>query len=196
MLQAFPAPLEEERKTAQLADAWAHSLPLRGGTGSIRRLFASAFTPRGLVSVTDFSLLERCAVVDCPFGTHASGLMKTIARRAAERGLDVIELADPLLPDRTAHVLIPAHGVAFCTGRRTGEAKGEWIDSQQVFDRVVQEQQEQSFDRNAYELLCQRAVEQLMQAKALHDDLESYYVKHMDFLRWQQVLEKLLNHIQ
>jgi len=177
---------------AQLSDAWTHSLPLRGGTGSIRRLFASAFTPRGLVTVTDFSLMERCATVDCPFGAHASGLMHTIARRAAGRGLDVIELADPLIPERTAHVLIPAHGVAFCTGQRTRESKGEWVDAQQLFDREPLEDQEHGFDRNAYELLCQRAVEQLMQAKALHDDLESYYVKHMDFLRWQQVLERIL----
>ena len=192
VLKAAPAPQEDERKTEQLADTWAHSLPLRGGTGSIRRLFASAFTPKGLVTVTDFSLMERCATVDCPFGSHVSGLMHAIARRAAGRGLDVIELADPLLPNRTAHVLVPAHGVAFCTGRRTAESGGEWIDCQQVFDRQAQDNPEQSFDRNAYELLCQRAVEQLMQAKALHDDLESYYVKHMDFLKWQQVLEKLL----
>ncbi len=53
-------------------------------------------------------------------------------------------------------------------------------------------EREKSFDRNAYELLLQRAAEQLKGAKSLHDELEGHYVANMDFLRW----EKLLSHVR
>ena len=57
-------------------------------------------------------------------------------------------------------------------------------------------EKEQSFDRNAYELLIQRATEQLSAAKKLHDELESHYVGHMDFLRWQTMLDRILRELE
>ena len=192
VLCAAPSPQEEPVRVRQLADSWAHALPLRGGSGSVRKLFASAFTPKGYITATDFSAMDRCIMLDCPFGAHATGLMKTISRQAAERGLDVIELLDPLSPEHIAHVLIPAHGVAFCTGQRTQDACGEWLDASAIFADTAPESPERRFDVNAYELLCQRATEQLTAAKALHDQLESFYVKNMDFLGWQQALNHIL----
>jgi len=196
VLRAAPHAREDEAKTARLADAWAHSLPLRGGRGSVRQLFASAFTPKGLLTITDFHEMERCVTVDCPFGAHATGLLHTIARMAAARGLDAVELLDPLFPQQIAHVLIPAHGVAFSTGRRTKESTGEWVDADSVFAGVPEADREQSFDINAFELLCQRAVEQLAAAHQLHDELENYYIRHMDFLGWEKALEKVLSQIE
>ena len=190
VLHAAPPPPLDQTKTAQLLDSWTHSLPLRGGTGQMRELFASAFTPKGLITLTDFSLMERCITLEVPFGAHATQLLNQTAQQASMRGLDVIRLLDPLCPEETAHVMIPAHGIAFCTAQRAPES-GEWLTADAVF--TVQEiDREQSFDRNAYELLCQRAVEQLSQAKALHDELEAFYVKNMDFLGWQTVLDRVI----
>lgn len=192
VLCAATGPQEDPLRARQLADSWAHTLPLRGGSGSVRRLFASAFTPKGYRTVTDFTAMDRCITLDCPFGSHAPGLMTAVSRMAAERGLDVIELLDPLCPEYIAHVLIPAHGVAFCTGQHTQDARGEWLEASAVFADVPAASPEQRFDVNAYELLCQRAVEQLTAAKALHDELEAFYVKNMDFRGWQQELERVL----
>lgn len=184
---------EDEDKAAQVADDWVKQLPLRGGRGRVRRLFASAYTPKGRIDATDFGSMERRVTLDCPFGARPAQLMQTLSRRAAARGLDVIELLDPLNPDYIAHLMIPAHGVAFTTGQRTPHAAGEWLDAEAVFDTGAIHEKENAFDRNAFELLIQRAVEQLTAAKALHDDLEAYYVKHMDFLRWQDVLNKIVS---
>ena len=40
--------------------------------------------------------------------------------------------------------------------------------------------------------MVQRALEQLTCAKSLHDELESHYVGHMDFLAWQGKLDGVL----
>ena len=191
VLCAAPPPVENAARARQLADGWAHSLPLRGGNGSVRRLFASAFTPKGLVTVSELSGMDRCVTVECPFGAYASELMSGISRMAAARGLDVIELLDPLCPDRIAHVMIPAHGVAFCTARQGEERKGEYVEASALFTGLSGNDAQQRFDVNAYELLCQRATEQIAAAKALHDQLEAFYVKNMDFKGWQTVVDRV-----
>lgn len=192
VLCAAPPAAENAAKAREQADRLTQLMPLRGGTGTVRRLFASAFTPKGRVSVTDFALMERRVTVDCPFGAHATELMRRITAAAVERGLHVIQLLDPLMPEHIAHVVIPAHGLAFLTGQKTADASGEWIEGEALFDRTGEPEREQSFDRNACELLWQRATEQLTAAKALHDELEHFYVQNMDFDQWQSVLETIL----
>lgn len=190
--KAAPLAKENAAKARTLADEWIQKMPLRGGTGTVRRLFASAFTPKGQVTVTDFAPLERRVTIDCPFGAHATGLMQRITEGAVHRGLHVIQLLDPLSPKEIAHVLIPAHGLAFCTGVQTKEASGDWVEADALFDRTGEPDREQSFDRNACELLWQRATEQLTAAKSLHDELERFYVQNMDFEKWQKVLEGIV----
>ena len=189
---AAPSAVENPIRASETAEAWAKQLPLRGGRGHVRRLFAAAFTPRGLLDVLDLNQFERRITLDVPHGADATGLMKQMVREAVSRGLDVVELLDPLMPERIAHLLIPAHGLAFCTGQRGPRSAGEWLEADRIFDLTGASEKEQGFDQNAYELLCQRAIEQLSAAKALHDELESYYVRHMDFARWQQMLEKVI----
>lgn len=192
VLGAAPLAVENAARARELAQQLAQRLPLRGGTGTVRRLFASAFTPRGQITVTDFAPLERRVTVDCPFGAHATQLMSRMSEAAVARGLHVIELLDPLQPGEIAHVIIPAHGLAFCTGRRAGDAPGEWLEADALFELKNDPEREQSFDRNACELLWQRATEQLTAAKALHDELEHFYVQNMDFDKWQAVLDRLI----
>ncbi len=184
------APVEgSEIKAAQLADDWSRTLPLRGGTGHVSHLFASAFTPKGLLPLTDFSKMERRITLEVPFGAHATPVLHRIAQKAASRGLDATVLLDPLLPHHIAHVLIPEHGVAFLTCDRPSDG-GEQLEADALF-APCENEREQGFDKNAYELLCQRAVEQLGRAKALHDELEAFYVKNMDFAAWENVAQKV-----
>jgi len=192
VLCAAPPARENAMKVREVCDELTKAMPLRGGAGSLRRLFASAFTPKGRVDVTDFGAFERRVMVDVPFGAHATGLMQRITDRALERGLHVVQLLDPLMPERIAHVLIPAHGLAFLTGVRKKDEPGEWQAADALFDPSGEPEHEQSFDRNACELLWQRAVEQLTAAKNLHDELERFYVQNMDFDSWQGVLDGLI----
>lgn len=184
---AAPAGVENADKAAELEAEWVKLLPKRGGRGEIRRLFGEAFTPKGRVQITELADFDRRAAVEVPFGAHASGLMERMARQAQARGLDAVLLPDPLSPEHAVHVLVPAHGVAFCTARHGENA----LPADALFDLSGGEKEE-SFDRNAAELLCQRALEQLASAKKLHDELEQFYVRSMDFAKWEQVLAKLL----
>ena len=196
VLEAARPGQEDPREARKLAAEWAETLPLRGGGGSMRQLFGSAYTPRGHVDLTARMDLKQRIMVDCPFGMDADTLMTEAARQATMRGLHVVALMDPLCPARISHVIIPAHGIGLLSGRRSPTDQGEWLDTERLFQMQDEAEKEQSFDRNAYELLIQRAIEQLSAAKKLHDELESHYVGHMDFLKWQTVLDRILKELE
>lgn len=187
---------EDARKARDVAHAWAEGMPLRGGTAGVRRLFASAFTPKGLVQVLHDEPWEKKITLECPFGLTPTALLHETAKEAAMRGLHAVELLDPLSPGEIAHVVVPAQGLAFMTARAGGTGDGERIAPSVVFEVAAAGEKEESFDRNAYELLIQRATEQLAAAKALHDELESFYVGNMDFLKWQEMLDRVLNELE
>ena len=192
VLCAAPSAVENSAKARALCAEITQGMPLRGGAGSVRRLFGAAFTPKGLTVLTDLGQFDGRITVDTPFGAHATGFMQRITERALERGLHAVQLLDPLIPERIAHVLIPAHGLAYCTGRRTQESAGEWVEAEKLFDLTGEKEHGQGFDRNACELLWQRASEQLSAAKSLHDELERFYIQNMDFQGWQGALETML----
>ena len=181
---------ENPMKAERVAEEWSKHMPLRGGEGRVMTLFASAITPKGLRDLGAWQPRDTTLSLDCPLGLHASGLMRSLARRAASRGLDAILLADPLEPREIARVLLPAHGLCFVAEER--RETRDCLPAESVFDLRAQSESERSYDRNAYELMLQRAVEQLRAAKAKHDELEAFYVKSMDFARWNDALERVL----
>lgn len=183
---------EDPRRVRELAQAWAKEMPLRGGEGVVRYLFASAYTPKGYVEAQAFPEGARRTTVECPFGLHATRLLRAVAEHAAARGLNVVVLLDPLCPGDVVHVSLPEHGLVYSSGQRAQAQEGEWVEASRVFDLETVHKREQGFDRNACELLTQRGVEQLTAAKALHDELEGYYAGNMDFLKWRAMLDRVL----
>lgn len=187
--QAPEAGRMEESRADALARAIADTFPLRGGRGAVRRLFAAAYTPKGRVEALHLGDAAQVTKVELPFGLYATGLMQRLSAMAVSRGLDVVELLDPLSPGEIAHLYLPGHDIAVMSGPRPKDEEG-WVEADRLF--ALADDREQGFDRNAFELLIQRATEQLSAAKALHDQLEGYYSGHMDFLKWQKTLDRVL----
>lgn len=176
-----------------LAHAWMEQLPLRGGRGSCRRMFATAYTPKGVVDILPVEGLKT-VWVECPVGSTLTPLWREVGCAADWRGLEVVHLLHPLLPEELEGVLLPGEGMLFraCAPG----AKADAVAWQQLMDVKKSSEQEQSYDSNAYELMLQRALEQLTTAKALHDELEKHYAGHMDFLDWQAKLDRILEELR
>lgn len=187
ILAAAPQGTENPRKARDLAAEWTEHLPLRGGMGRRRSFFARAFTPKGLLEATSFPPETRAYLVERPFGARADSLMNRLDQCMGDRGLDRIALLDPLSPEHVEKLWLPDHGMLFgLTEKKEGF---EPVKAERLFDLTSGE--EYSFDRNAYELLCQRGLEQLVQAKSLHDELEEPYIRSMDFARHSQKQKEL-----
>lgn len=175
--------------TVLTAELCSEFLPLRGGRGTVRTLFSSAFTPKGMVGHLQTLPQDTTITLEVPFGQSADVLLRSLLETALSRGLDAVALRDPLQPKKLLHLALPAHSILFTTEALPNPAKS--VPATAFLSLREFPEREQSFDRNAYELLLQRATEQLKTAKSLHDELESFYVSRMDFLRWEKVLDQL-----
>lgn len=180
---------DPERITVLARELTERYLPLRGGRGRLRTLFASAFTPKGHLNLLPAMAADTAVALECPFGQEADRLLRALGETALSRGLDALALLDPLEPALWQHLLLPAHSLLFTAADRAGAQQTLPPEAYLILRDVPEK--EQSFDRNAYELLIQRAVEQLKAAKGLHDELEAHYIPRMDFLQWEAMLAKV-----
>ncbi len=176
----------------RLAKQYTEQLPRRGGRGLCRRLFAESFTPKGQVQqpIPDGYTVRW---VECPVGLCLTPLWQEISWTACWQGLPVVHLLNPLWPEELDGILLPEQKLAFRTclpESRPGAAS--W---QELTRAGSQPEKERGYDRNAFELMICRALEQLSAAKQLHDELEQHYIPHMDFDRWERMLDHVLGEL-
>lgn len=169
-----------------LVDRW---LPEGAGMAAEREMFAEAYTPRGYVTFLPTLLLERVACIAAPWGLSPHPILSNIRDTALNRGIPVLGLYNPLLPGELNHLNFPSLNLSIVSG--PVENPWETVNLQEALSLSQGLSREQAFNRNAHELLLQRAVESLKEAKARHDDLEKYYIAAMDFKRWESALAKV-----
>ena len=164
------------------------------GRGGLRRLFADAVTPSGLVSVLDTLPARRRVRVELPWGCDASPALEAMARRAQRRGEDAVLLMDPLMPERALHLYLPERGALVC-------ADGGLVERDMAFDAAVpgaaggpgdaEALAAAEFDRRECMGMIGAAVEQLALARRLHARVEERYSSAMDFERVQSLREEV-----
>lgn len=170
----------------------------------VRHQFGSAITPAGLVHFFA-SLTEDCQfryILKGPPGTGKSVLLRKIAQTAIEKGYGVDIYHCSFDPDSIDMIVIPALGVAVVDGspphvfnpQRPGD---RLIDMTCCFDQEV-------LTKNAAVLtgmeehFAQKlaaAVDKVNRAKKIHDDLEAFYIKAMDFAAVDLIQERILDRI-
>ena len=167
----------------------ARLLPESDGKPTVGQRFLSACTPKGATVFYDSltGLCPRIIAVEDEHGAVSAAFMQTVLHEAVDRGLSVLACPCILRPDGTPeHILIPSLQLAFVTSNRHHPAPDstEKIIRASRFtdaDRAKAHKNRFSFCRNAIDELLDGAVGKLVQAKLLHDRLESQYIAAMDF---------------
>lgn len=180
-------------------------LPQRlGKKGSARRLFASAITYDGAKNWLGslFDGVAHRVVVQGPPGTGKSVILGRVAEAALARGYDLDLFHCPMYPDRVDHIRIrdTQTGVITSFWPHVYEPKAgdQVIDTSAFVDpeRISQYTQDIAAAEEGYQGAIAREIYQLGQAKRSHDELERYYIPHMDFAaveqRRQRTLERIL----
>ena len=171
--------------------------------GRIRRLFASAITPKGVVHFLEAitGLVRRRIAITGPPGA-GKALVERLVRTSVECGFDVECFHCPFDPDRVEHAVIPALDLAVVTSApphvlrqeadHTVDA-GAALSSKALCDRYPELKEAE----DEYLHLFSLAISALKEARSYHDRIERYYAPHMDFARvdalYQQVKEKLFS---
>lgn len=158
----------------------------KGATGSKKRRFISAITPRGNLILADTvkNLCSRVIGIDDRQGVVSSLITGRIGEGAVRNGFDVIYCHCPMRPEESEHLIIPQKGLAII---RVNGAAGE-IPCDRVIHsgRFMHEDFRDNrlmlrFNEKIKQELINESVACLKKAKSIHDELEAYYIDAMDF---------------
>lgn len=170
----------------------------RTGMGRVSRRFLGGVTCQGRLLLEDtvevlcergYELRDECGLAD--------PLLRRLEAGFLEGGYDVIACADPVNPNRLAHLLIPERSLAFVSSPVRAGERYKTIRTESLVEKAVW-QEGRSFlrlsNRVAEELLAE-GIEHLARAKAFHDDLEALYHPHVDFTRAKEMAARTAEEI-
>lgn len=150
--------------------------------------FVSGITPIGVVSysATITKEVPKAVIIDDEYSAASNIIIGFIREYALKNGYEIITLKNPFLPSViTDHIIIPELGLAiasentyihFATNERRIHAR-RFISSQ----KLHLSRERLKFNKKAAKELLLSAAGALSGAKRVHDKLESYYIKAMDF---------------
>ena len=169
--------------------------------GNIRKMFASAITPDGLVNHLETIITTQTVII--LKGMRGSGtdlLLEKIKSIAIERGFDVEAYYCALLPEKIEHLVIPEIGLSFTTTNeyhRINVENALQIDMNSYLNKQIIELHEDTLEYNndIYEKLIFRAVQIIKRAKRLHDLMETRYIPNMLFEKVERCLNETLQRI-
>ncbi len=183
-------PCAVERLAQQLSEQY---LPQREGEGRARYLFSRAYTWKGEISYLHTLPRKVTVALRMPLGVSSDPLLRALLRLATLKGQYVVALLHPLTSERLCGLYVPDAELLF-TEEPVNDATAEYGPTA-IYTGAPADECEGSYDRNAFALLTQRAMEQLRRCKRLHDELEGIYTPRMDFSHWEKTAQRLLSEL-
>ncbi len=164
--------------------------------------FIGGIGPKGLISFpeTVTSTCKEIIIIEDSFGASSNIIMEELRTNALQNGHEIITLKNPFLPSTiTDHIIIPQLSLAFVT-------ENDFIDFKSTARKIHsrrftknkslhQSKERIKFNKKAINLLLNSASDTLKGAKTVHDELESYYIKAMDFEKLNNFTEKFCNNL-
>ena len=128
-------------------------------------------------------------------------LLSRLSDEACLRGYDVILSPDQMLSDAAyQHLMIPELGFAVISGPAAEECThpgARKLNLMRFYDKgmLTERRVRIRMNRQAVKDLSEEAAKTLRQAKLVHDELESHYIKAMDFTKLDKLTEHLIKEI-
>lgn len=170
--------------------------------GQERLRFLSGITPKGVLFFqnTVCKLCDTVIAVSDDYGAVSSLFMETILNVARDHKYEFYNCRNALHPELCDHLLFPSIGLAFCSENPLCHPEGitRRIHARRFTDMVglSSRRSRMRFNSSAAEELLREAVSVIAEAKALHDELESYYIGAMDFSLVGNITERVAKEIE
>lgn len=172
--------------------------------GNDRHLFATAFTPNGIITYVDSiaANYKRVYVLNGGPGTGKTNVLSYLSEEALKRGLSVEVYHDPLIPDRIEHVLIPTLSIAILSSNEINKRNlvGNQINMEDFLNKRLVDKNAEEIEKikETFYSLLDKGLSIISGAKKLHDELEKCYIPNMDFDKvedvFNQIIAKLLRY--
>lgn len=173
---------------------------------NVRHSFFGAATPKGPVdfiqNLTE-DINKRFFIKGRP-GSGKSTMLKKIAAIAAERGFDAEIYHCGFDPNSLDMVLLPELSIAIFDSTAPHEyfPERESDEIVDVYARCITPGTDEKFAselgdiKGRYNAKMKEATSYLAEAKALHDELEAYYIEAMDFSKVEEIKQSILAEIE
>ncbi len=184
--------------TSKLIETIFKDMKLTKEQGKERALFASAITPNGLCHYLDDILIQDVVYeLKGSMGTDEVEILERVKSAAIERGYFVEAFYCALRPGKIEHLVIPYLNIALTTSNDYHTAtvtKSKSIDMQQFYNQKLLNEYQEDLDQNkmAFDYLMSIALQTIGKAKALHDQLEAYYIPNVNFEEIDKCFEKII----
>ncbi len=157
----------------------------RGSGAKDEIRFLSGVSPKGIISFEDtiLSYCENPVIIKDDYGCISSMIFERVKKMALDRGYKVITFKNAFLPQYTDHIVIPELSLVFARECETFVIAGDVrrMHAMRFADRKALKINRLKYNAKTAKELLNSAVKTLADAKSVHDELEDYYVKAMDF---------------
>lgn len=171
-------------------------------TGKTSFCQLSALTPQGYKTL--YSTLKNYNDIYLLNDMYYSGsdtFLRDFATTATNFGYDIIISECTLISGKMyEHLLIPELSLALITSdplNNTTAEKAKPVNFMRFYDKEIIKQKKVrlSFNKKACSDLVAEAVNALIKAKDVHDDIEDFYIDSMDFSGNDKIAEQIINEI-
>ncbi len=163
----------------------------------------SALTPKGYITLLNtISGYTRVYTLNDSYYSGGDVFLREFATAATSKGFDVIVSECTLFQSRIyEHLLIPELKIAFVSSSPINSLEipiAQPINFLRFYEKafLTQKKQRLAFNKKACDELLAEASSALSNALKIHDDIESYYIKAMDFDGVNSTAEKLISEIK
>lgn len=201
-LQMAVEPLVDSQKIFRFAHGLAQrEFPKKSGQqGKESIRFLSAVTNKRVVTFnqTLATLAPRLFILEDSWGVASQLLITRLRHLALDSGCHVISCCSPLFPfSRIDHLILPELGTGFATQSRFHliEAPAtRTIHARRFTDMeaLAARKHRISFLQKAARNMIDEAGTCIAEAKALHDQLENYYIDAMNFDKLDAVVQQMI----
>lgn len=196
---------EANKLTGELIDLFYGHMQLNK-EANVRHSFFGAATPKGPVdfiqNLTE-DIKKRYFIKGRP-GSGKSTMLKKIAVIAEEKGFDVEIYHCGFDANSLDMVLLPELSITIFDSTAPHEyfPERESDEIVDVYSRCINSETDEKYAnelediKNRYSTKMKEATSYLAEAKALHDELEKYYIEAMDFNKVEEIKQSILDEIE
>lgn len=169
------------------------------GFGDERHVFATAFTPNGIITFTEDLITgyKRNFILKGGPGFSKAIILKELGKLAQKKGYFVEYLHDPFDPERIEHILIPEILTSIVTENEISQCSftGKVYNLEDFCTSSILEKnkEEIEFNKNIFYELTDKSLALISNAHKIHDDLEAYYIKALDFTVLDNIYNEVIN---
>lgn len=156
--------------------------------------FLSGISPKGIINYSDTLLTfsEKPIIIEDEFGGVSNIIMNEVRNFALNNQYEILIFKNALLPNLIDHIVIPELSFVLARESKTCKINSDVrrIHAERFINNEKLKSRRLKYNTKTANAILDSAAYTLKKAKETHDDLESFYIKAMDFKKLEEFTEK------